>query len=73
MKLFWARSDRKRWIAFSEGTGLVAFPAEMNGWQKRRPVDVSADRLREVPLHLAAYTGMPGSTANKRAGKHQAF
>jgi len=67
MKLFWTRNDRKHWIAFSEGTGLVAFPAESNGWQKRRPVNVGADELREIPLHLAAYTGMPCSTTGKRS------
>lgn len=66
MKLFWTRNDRKHWIAFSEGTGLVAFPAEVNGWSKRRPADIGADQLREVPLHLAAYTGLPGCTASTR-------
>ena len=69
MKLFWTRNDHKHWIAFSESTGLVVFPAELNGWHKRRPADVGTDQLREVPLHLAAYTGMPGSTASKRGGR----
>jgi hypothetical protein len=60
MKLFWSKKHRQHWIAFSENTGLVAFPAEANGWQKRTPVDdVSLDELHEIPLRLAANTGLP--------------
>ena len=69
MKLFWTRNDRKHWIAFSEGTGLVAFPAEVNGWQKRRPADVGAGELREIPLRLAAYTGLPDPNAGRRGSR----
>jgi hypothetical protein len=66
MKLFWTRNDRNNWIAFREDIGLVAFPAELNGWQKRQPVEVAADELREVSPRLAAYTGMPGSMGGIR-------
>ncbi len=65
-KLFWTRNDRNHWIAFSEATGLVAFPAELNGWHKRRPAQVATEDLREVPLRLAAFTGMPGSLGARR-------
>jgi hypothetical protein len=66
MKLFWARNVRTHWIAFSEGTGLVAFPAEVDGWRKRRPAVIGAEKLREVPLRLAEYTGIPCAAAGKR-------
>jgi hypothetical protein len=60
MKLFWSRKYRRHWIAFSADTGLVAFPAEANGWRKRQPAEaVSLDDLREIPVRLAAYTGIP--------------
>ncbi len=60
MKLFWCKKERRHWIAFSEATGLVAFPAEANGWRKRKPADIPLDDLREIPVRLAAYTGIPG-------------
>lgn len=70
MKLFWSKQRRQDWVAFSEETGLVIFPAEFNGWQKRQPAnDVSADELREIPLRVAAGTGIPATTARRRVRK----
>jgi hypothetical protein len=63
MKLYRSRNYPNRWYAYSVSTGWVMFPAEANGWQKRQtargmdPVDV-----RNVPLELAAETGIPGAS-----------
>jgi hypothetical protein len=70
MKLFWSKNRREHWVAFSLETGLVIFPAEMNGWYKRQPAnDVLAEELREIPLRVAAGTGMPVVSARKRRRK----
>ena len=67
MKLFWTKRHRRHWVAFSQATGLVIFPAELNGWHRRQPaMDVQSDELHEIPLRLAVYTGLPGSIAVKR-------
>ena len=64
MKLFWSRRRRQHWVAFSKETGLVIFPAEINGWQRRQPADdVSADELHEIPLRVAIGTGIPAARA----------
>jgi hypothetical protein len=70
MRLFWSKRYLKHWIAFSEATGLVIFPAEIDGWQKRQPADeVLAEELREIPVRMAANAGMPVTNARKRGRK----
>ncbi len=62
MKLYRSRKYPTRWYAFQPGTGFLMFPAEPGGWEKRQqargfdPIDV-----REVPIILAAETGIPSS------------
>lgn len=69
MKLFWNRKDRTHWIAFTKTTGLVAFPAETDGWRKRKPAThVELEQLREIPIRLAVNAGIPDGSA-KRSGE----
>ncbi len=60
MKLYRSRNYPNRWYAFSVSTGWVMFPTEPNGWVKRQPArGVDPIDVREVPLELAAETGLP--------------
>lgn len=60
MKLYRSRKYSNRWYAFSTATGWVMFPTEPNGWAKRQPArGVDPIDVREVPLELAADTGLP--------------
>ena len=64
MKLYRSRIYPDRWYAHSVATGWVMFPAVADGWQKRQPArGIDPIDVREVPLHLAEGTGVPGSTA----------
>ena len=59
-RLFWSRDHDRHWIAYTPATGYVCFPAERDGWHKRRPVPTyGADELREIPARLAFNTGFP--------------
>ena len=60
-KLYWSRDHDRHWVAFTPRTGFVVFPAEQNGWSKRRPVAHDAARLREVPACRAFNTGFPAA------------
>lgn len=64
MKLY--RSIRRPdwWFAYSRVTGWVMFPAKFDGWNKRQPArGIDPIDVREVPLELAAETGIPGALA----------
>jgi hypothetical protein len=62
MKLYRSRSYPNRWYAYSVSTGWVMFPAETNGWEKRQPArGMDPVDVRNVPLELAAGTGIPGT------------
>ena len=64
MKLYRSKTYPTMWFAYSSATGWVKFPAVAAGWARRisargiDPIDI-----REVPVNLAAETGIPaGST-----------
>ena len=61
MKLFRSAKHETRWFAFGPA-GWVIFPAEVGGWEKRKPA-IGTDQIdmREVPLRLGFNTGIPGA------------
>ena len=62
MKLYRNRNYPNRWYAYSNSTGWVMFPAEINGWEKRQPArGIDPIYLRQVPVQLAFDAGIPGS------------
>ena len=62
MKLYRSTTDLTRWFAFAPTTGWVSFPAEIDGWRKRRSVSgVNRLVMREVPLRMGFNTGIPGA------------
>ncbi|PWU06910.1 MAG: hypothetical protein C5B51_11205 [Terriglobia bacterium] len=59
MKLYKSATHLNQWVAYSPETGWVAFPASQNGWTARRPArGLDPVHLREVPMRLAANTGI---------------
>lgn len=62
MKLYRSKKLPTKWVACSAETGWVMFPAEAGGWSKReRARGIDPIDIREVPVGLAAGTGLPGS------------
>ena len=60
MKLYTSTAHPNRWVAYSSETGWMVFPAQPNGWELRQPArGLDPVYLREVPLTLAAGTGLP--------------
>jgi hypothetical protein len=50
------------WFSFDPEDGWVVFPAEVDGWHKRRASSsVDPTELREVPLRMGFNTGIPGA------------
>jgi hypothetical protein len=59
VKLYRNAAHPNSWVAYIKETGWVIFPARENGWEERRPArGLDPIRLREVPLDLAANTGI---------------
>jgi hypothetical protein len=59
LKLYRSGQHQGAWIAYSQETGWVIFPAAVGGWEKRRPCrGLDPVHLREVPAGLAADTGI---------------
>ncbi len=64
MKLYRSNKYPAKWVAYSTETGWVMFPAETAGWTRReRARGIDPIDIREVPVELAAGTGLPGSEA----------
>jgi hypothetical protein len=62
IKLYRSMLHPKYWIASVPGAGWMAFPARDNGWQQRQAArGLDPLHLREVPIGLAANTGVPGT------------
>ncbi len=58
-KLYRSAIHANYWIAYSGNTGWIMFPAREDGWRDRRPArGIDPVHLREVPMKLAANTGM---------------
>jgi len=66
MKLYRHNRYPNRWYAHSKVTGWVMFPAEPEGWLKREAArGVDPLYVREVPISLAANTGILGDGGSK--------
>jgi len=60
VKLYRSAIHPRHWVAYVEGMGWVAFPARENGWEERQPArGLDPLHLREVPVDVAASTGIP--------------
>ncbi len=65
--LYWSASHPNDWLAALEDGTWVQFPAEVNGWVKRRAVrGIDPLTIRRVPGSRAFKTGFraTGETAN---------
>jgi hypothetical protein len=61
LKLYRSTRDN-RWFAFDPRMEWVMFPAQVGGWQKRRPSgSINRIDMREVPLRMGFNTGIPGA------------
>ena len=68
LKLYTTTQYKGAWIAYSPETGWVVFPAVERGWEKRKPVrGLDPVHLRQVPVSLAANTGLSEAYTSPRA------
>lgn len=68
MKLYRSRMYPTMWFAYSSATGWVKFPAGAAGWERREPArGIDPIDIREVPVHLAAETGIPMASSFQEA------
>ena len=59
LKLYRSMQHQGAWIAYSQDTGWVVFPAVPGGWEQRKPCrGIDPVHLRQVPPSLAANTGV---------------
>jgi hypothetical protein len=59
IKLYRSATHVGQWLAYAPEIGWVVFPAREQGWEDWRPArGLDPVHLREVPLQLAANTGM---------------
>jgi len=59
VKIYRSAVHRDKWVAYSEATGWVIFPAKPNGWDERKPArGLDPVYLREVPIRMALETGV---------------
>ncbi len=64
MKLYRSTIHPRHWIAYAPGTGWLMFPNKENGWEERQPArGLDPMHLRQVPLQLAANTGITERTS----------
>jgi hypothetical protein len=65
MKLYTSKKHPQQWVAYEPGIGWLVFPNNDHGWEDRKPArGLDPIHLREVPLHLAASTGVQPSANN---------
>ena len=58
-RLYRSAIHPRHWVAYAPETGWVAFPNKDNGLEERHPArGLDPMHLREVPLQLAANTGI---------------
>ena len=64
IKLYASLDHPREWVAYVPESGWLAFPDNENGWEQRKPVrGLDPIHLREVPLRLAAGTGLEPAPA----------
>lgn len=67
MKLYRCSKDQTRWFACSPETGWFMFPAEIDGWTKRKPsTGIDPTTMHEVPVRMGFNTGIPGAPMSSR-------
>ena len=60
--LYWSAGHSNHWLAALENGTWVQFPAELNGWEKRRAVrGIDPLTIRRVPGSRAFNTGFPAT------------
>lgn len=59
LKIYRSAQHEGSWIAYSQETGWVIFPAAAGGWDRRKPCrGIDPVHLRQVPASLAATSGV---------------
>jgi hypothetical protein len=59
MKLYRSAIHPGCLLAYIPGTGWMVFPAKAGGWERREPArGIDPVHLRQIPLRMAANTGM---------------
>ncbi len=58
-RLYRSASYPHHWVAYTDDSGWLLFPAKVGGWEARRPA-TGLDRagLSETPLWLSFHTGL---------------
>ena len=57
--LYRSPAHPEHWIAWSERSGWVVFPAKFGGWHDRQPYfSINHTNLQQVPLWLSFNTGL---------------
>jgi hypothetical protein len=65
-RLYRSARDLQHWFVFEDSVGWVKFPAKLNGWAERLPVEgLHGLDLREVPLWLSFSTGLLEARAGR--------
>lgn len=58
-RLYRSAAYPHHWIAYTDETGWLLFPAKVGGWEARRPApDLVPAELFETPLWLSFHTGL---------------
>ena len=66
-RLYRCGRDLEHWFVFEDSVGWVTFPAKVDGWAERRPVQsVHGLDLQEVPLRLSFNTGLADAGHSRR-------
>jgi len=69
VKLYRSTQYSTWWFAFSPKIGWVMFPAEVAGWEKRKPASkFDLNGLREIPIRQGFNTGIPGAPESSALG-----
>ena len=64
IKLYSSMDHPREWVAYVPDAGWLVFPNSENGWQQRKAIrGLDPIHLREVPLRLAAGTGLASAPA----------
>lgn len=62
IRLYRDMEHPESWIAYLPETGWMRFPAQEHGWEQRQPAHgLDPIHLRQVPIYLAANTGLKPS------------
>jgi len=58
-RLYRSTAHPHHWVAYTDETGWLVFPAKVGGWEARRPAaGLNPCELFETPLWLSFHTGL---------------